>query len=238
MKFYDGLDRRFIPYKGWMKINKDGTFVRDELTLTDEGPFRIIIDTASHGNWHALYNLIDSKGNCILSKGVRKITYFSSLGYYLIEDNNEDELINRGDVKGGFRVKDFQEWYYVVTDDGQMDNSESLIHSLRVFQHKGFFGRFNIEGSVIENGSWLEKERVNINQSEYTAAMWADRGIWGMNVIDKRGYRHYFFGQGDFMTSYAHEVLISKYGTIFLEKDSWWYLKFLNGHMMKCFRNE
>ena len=169
MRFYDGLERRFIPYKGWMKVNKDASVVRDELTYEDggEGPFRIIdnIEAFYHGttHGHVLYNLIDSTGKTILSKWVRKITYYSSLGYYLIEDNNEDELVNRGDVKGGFRLSDYHEWYFVVTEEGNIENSESLIKSLRVLKHRGFSGRFNIGGFVIEDGRWLKDEKCDKN---------------------------------------------------------------------------
>ena len=227
-----------------MKVNKDASVVRDELTYEDggEGPFRIIdnIEAFYHGttHGHVLYNLIDSTGKTILSKWVRKITYYSSLGYYLIEDNNEDELVNRGDVKGGFRLSDYHEWYFVVTEEGNIENSESLIKSLRVLKHRGFSGRFNIGGFVIEDGRWLKDEKCDKNLSEYSSVMWTDHGIWGMNVINESGYRHYFFGEGDMMISYAHEVLCSNIGTIFLEKDSWWYLHFINGKMMKCFCNE
>lgn len=242
MIFYDGLDRKFIPYKGWMKVNKDSSLVRDELTYEDDGPYKIIdnIEAFYKGDakGHVLFNLVDSIGRIILPKWVRKITYFSSLGYYLIEDNNEDELINRGDVIGGFRLSDYQEYFYVVTEDGEIDNSESLIDGLKTLKYRGFFGRFNVGEYIIENGRWLENEKFDKNKSDYSAAMWADRGIWGMNVINESGYKHLFFGQGDFMINYAHEVLCSKIGTIFLKKDSWWYLRFLGGRMMKCFCEE
>ena len=73
MNFCDGLNRVFVPYKGYMIVSKDGSLVPDPLTQTDEGPFKIIIDVPSHGNWHALYNLVDDSGVKILPKGVRKI---------------------------------------------------------------------------------------------------------------------------------------------------------------------
>ena len=244
MRFYDGLERRFIPYKGWMKVNKDASVVRDELTYEDgdEGPYKIIdnIEAFYRGevNGHVLYNLIDSTEKLILSKWVRKITYYSSLGYYLIEDNNEDELVRRGDVKGGFLAKDYREWYSVVTEDGNIIEDSCLINSLRMLNHRGFCGRFNVGGFVIEDGIWLENEKCDKDMSNYSAAMWADRGIWGMNVINDSGYKHLFYGQGDMIINYAHEVLCSKIGTIFLKKDSWWYLRFLNGRMMKCFCDE
>lgn len=185
-----------------------------------------MIDTESHGLWHTLYNLESPTGIKLLKKGVRNITYFPP-GYYLIEDNNEDELINRGDVRGGFRANDYQEWYSVLADDGTIDNSETLINSLRMLKHRGFVGRFNICKYVIEDGRWIENEINDQNQSEFTSAMWADHGIWGMNVIDETGYRHHFFRQGDFMINYAHEVLINCCGSIFLEKDGTWFLRLL-----------
>ena len=244
MRFYDGLERRFIPYKGWMKVNKDASVVRDELTYEDgdEGPYKIIDNIeafyfgTTHG--HVLYNLKDSTEKLILSKWVRKITYYSSLGYYLIEDNNEDELLPLRDVKGGFRLSDYREWYSVVTEDGNIIEDSCLINSLRRLNHRGFCGRFNVGGFVIEDGRWLENEKCDKDMSNYSAAMWADSGIWGMNVINDSGYKHLFYGQGDMIINYAHEVLCSKIGTIFLKKDSWWYLRFLNGRMMKCFCDE
>lgn len=241
MRFYDGLDRRFIPYKGWMKVGKDSSLVRDELTIEGKGPFQIVTDTISHINWHTLdnchilYNLIDSAGKTILPKGVRQITYYSALGYYLIEDNNEDELINRGDVKGGYLVKDYRERCFVVTEDGTLDDSQETVSSLRILKNRGFCGRFNVDGLVIEDGRWLKNEKCDKNCSDYSAAMWADKGIWGMNEIKNSDYKHYFFGQGNMLINYAHEVLCSNIGSIFLKKEEWWYLRFLGGRMMKCF---
>ena len=134
MIFCDGLNREFFPYKGYMIESKDGSLVPDPLTMTDEGPFKIIIDTPSHGNWHTLFNLVDNTGMKIFQKGVRKIKYFS-IGFYLVEDNNEDELINKGDIKGGFRLRDYRETFWVIEDNGEvyLDNKENaeIIASLK-----------------------------------------------------------------------------------------------------------
>lgn len=80
----------FEPYKGLSIVSKDGKSKKFHI---DEGPLRIICDTLSHGNYHRLDNLIDSTGRKILAKGVRKIKY-DKQGFYIVEDNNEDELID------------------------------------------------------------------------------------------------------------------------------------------------
>ena len=80
----------FEPYKGLSIVSKDGESKKFHI---DEGPLRIICDTLSYGNYHKLDNLIDSTGRKILAKGVRKIKY-DKQGFYVVEDNNEDELID------------------------------------------------------------------------------------------------------------------------------------------------
>ncbi|MGN0186848.1 MAG: hypothetical protein ACI392_03775 [Paludibacteraceae bacterium] len=237
MNFVDGHRRVFIPYKGYMIVLKDGTMVKDPLTKTDEGPFEIVIDTLSHGNWHNLYNLIDNTGMNILPKGVRKITYYS-VGYYLAEDNNEDELINRGDVKGGFRLNNFRQTFWIIDDNGNVyfDNEENkeLFSSIRKLSNLTFVGRFLVDRFVIKDGIIID-DSSDPNESEYSSAMWADYGIWGMNVVNKDGHKHYFFGEGNEVINYVHEVLISHRGTIFLEKNGVWYLRWLSGRMKECF---
>lgn len=239
MNFCDGLNRVFVPYKGYMVVSKDGLQIADPLTKTDEGPFKIIIDTPSHGNWHTLYNLVDDTGMKFFPKGVRTIKYFS-VGYYLVEDNNEDELINNGDVKGGFRLRDYHQTFWVVEDNGRVypDNIENadIISSLKRLSGLAFAGRYQIDRFVIENGRVIDGS-YDPNESEYTSAMWADYRIWGMNVINRDGHKHYFFGEGNEVISYAHEVLISHRGTILLEKDGIWHLRWPGGRMVKCFYN-
>ena len=55
--FLDNCSREFVPYKGFCKILEDGSYVEDENTSEPNGPFKIICDPISHGNWHTLYNL-------------------------------------------------------------------------------------------------------------------------------------------------------------------------------------
>lgn len=121
--FVDNKERIFIPYKGWMKLTESGHFIKDELTIKNEGYLKIVPDPVSHGNWHTLYNLLDNDGKKILPNGVRRVTYFEE-GYYLLEDNNEDELINRGDIKGGFYVKDYIERANILFNDGRLLSQE------------------------------------------------------------------------------------------------------------------
>ena len=92
--FFDNQKRVFVPYKGWCRVDSNGEFIKDELTNDDTGPLEIIPDPLAHGNYHTLYNILNSTGEKILQKGVRDIKY-SSEGYYLVEDDNMDELRNR-----------------------------------------------------------------------------------------------------------------------------------------------
>lgn len=129
MEFLDGIIRSFRPYKGWMISTKDGE-KKDPLTCRDEGPLKICsgkhcnqygqeLSIANPGRWHYVYNIKDNDGNDILDRGVREITHYRE-GYYIVEFNNEDELINRGDVRGGFRCCDYVALYNVVFDDGRL----------------------------------------------------------------------------------------------------------------------
>ena len=121
--FADGRMRAFAPYKGWYIVDANGDAMGDPFTHEDLGPLTTIADPISHGNWHTLYNIQGKDGKKILSKGVRSIKYFRD-GYYLLEDNNEDELINRGDVKGGYLASDYVERFNVVFDNGTMLSDE------------------------------------------------------------------------------------------------------------------
>ena len=67
--------------------------------------------------------------------------------------------------------------------------------------------------------------------SGFTSAMWTDSGIWNINVEsnDKRYYG--LHGDGNNITSYIHELLISNRGEFILEKDDIWYLVKSNGEL-------
>ena len=82
--FLDNYSREFVPYKGFCKILEDGSYVKDENTSEPNGPFEIICDPISHGNWHTLYNLRDNKGEKLLSKGIRRIKYYAKCSIFLL----------------------------------------------------------------------------------------------------------------------------------------------------------
>ncbi len=375
--FVDGRTRAFAPYKGWYIVDANGDVMEDPFTREDSGPLTIIADPVSHDNWHALYNILGKDGKKILGKGVRSIKHFRD-GYYLLEDNNEDEIINRGDVMGGFLASDYVERFNVVFDDGSILSNEwydrvspavngfflvslngkenlvdfngkslldqyesglthffdnhafscnegvlyhidqtktSRVKQLRLFDLKGRFyvGRHSFDttmeadrsmlqqvlsrgrgSAIIENAetskqnivtkesyllfnNWYDSIRFSgvigqylvkiegrwklvdaaetelsesfedveaccgkytvttkndsyiiLNASEdilnkhYDSVMWADRGIWGLNIMVHGGRRHYFHGQGGDIIYYAHEVLISNRDSILLGIDGLW----------------
>lgn len=383
--FIDNKERIFVPYKGWMTRDSNGIESKDEFTTKIKGPFKDIPDPLGHGLYHTLDNLIGHDGKKILPKGVRHITFYPE-GYYYIDDNNEDELINRGDVRGGFLTKDYIEqknivntagkilsdiWfdeltpmvngYFRVSIDGKsnlMDIDGNLL--LKVYErnlcdyikgdgafsfHDGFLfsnspsgqtqirqfdsvlendttnlhllirgGRvcplaesiknirpnsvymiirdpdkkMNIfyEGCVIfnewyddirftgvkglflvkrenswklldiaertigcvfdniitsnfihnhmlvqNNGNYAVVNYQGVVQGGFTSAMWADKGIWGMNVVHNNRQEHYFHGQGNGIINYAQQVLTSMRGGFLLEKEYIWYLIDFNGDL-------
>ena len=115
--FIDNKERNFIPYKGWSSVDSEGIVEQDNFTIDDEGPFKNIPDPLSPGNWHTLSNLLDSKGKKILKKGVRFIKYHNE-GYYLLEDNNHDELSNK--YHGCIPMSEYVTKMNVVNLDGKL----------------------------------------------------------------------------------------------------------------------
>ena len=121
----EGKKRLFVPYKGWC-IDNMGELVKDPLINICVPPLQIIDDIEKHSeptqitNNHILYNILDKNGNEILSEWVRNISYINSHEIYLIEDNNEDDLIN----KYGYLNNDNRKKYNVVTKDGVLLSSE------------------------------------------------------------------------------------------------------------------
>lgn len=380
--FEDGKARAFVPYKGWYIIDNDGVASTDRLTKNADGPLKITSYLPASGNWHLLFNLLDKEGNNILSKGVRHITYHKE-GFYILEDNNEDELVNRGDVKGGFHAKDYIEKANIVFEDGRLLSDEwydkivshlsgyfkviqngqvkfidyngeqflpnitnlicfngseiyycqenflfkankerkTVIKELKSFNDLGRFrigqqtiilentydiqrlkeklskmhnsmiiiddlsseiGKMNIltkEGFLLFDewydritwfsgiaGTFLVKkdERwclVNVEDEclndlsydkfeitdyrfifgkrsdgkfdlispefsiigeEIESVMWADRGVWGMNIFNEEGKFHYYNGQGGDIIDYAHEVLISNANSFLILNNGKW----------------
>ena len=123
--FIDRKKRCFIQYKGWC-IDNMGETAKDPLMKLKESPLQIVNDIDKHAksnqilNTHILYNILDKSGNEILSEWVRNISYIISHEIYLIENNNEDEQIN----KYGHLNNEYWEKYNVVTKDGVLLSSE------------------------------------------------------------------------------------------------------------------
>lgn len=258
--FFDNCPREFVPYKGYKKIQEDGTFVDDDLITTPEGPFMIVPDPISHGNWHTLYNLVDKEGNKILPKGIRKITYYEE-GYYLLEDNNEDELINRGDVKGGFRAKDYHEYMNVMRTDGTLLSTDWFT---KVIPDMGFFRvshdsrcwkLVKISGEEIYYrrhelpfGCFIQQKSPNdfvVYNSllsklaeGYTSAIWNLRGVWGINILFEGKIHTYLHGEANAFLNYAHELLLRKNLILLLEKNGYWYYLDSMGNIVQCLKWE
>lgn len=115
--FLDNYSRNFIPYQGWIKENGE----RDELTFeSKKEKSLVVIHKLSHGNWHTTYNLQGKNGKMLLPNGVRSITRLEN-GYYVIEDNNEDELINK---YGSIPVNEYIESYQISSSDGVLLSRE------------------------------------------------------------------------------------------------------------------
>ena len=121
----EGKERTFVPYKGW-RVENMGQLVPDPLMhIANEPPLKIVddIDRFVNSNEishkHILYNVLDKCGKEILSKWVRKISYVTSLDIYFIEDNNEDELLEKNNYKF-FNSNEYCERHNVITNAGEL----------------------------------------------------------------------------------------------------------------------
>ena len=137
----------FEPYKGLSIVSLNGSPKKFHV---DEGPLRIICDTLSHGNYHHLDNLMDSTGRKILDKGVRTIKY-DKQGFYVVEDNNEDELINRYHCIPGDK---YEERHCIVLNNGTI-LANQWFDEIMVLPH-GYFKVFkeNKENLLNLNGEF------------------------------------------------------------------------------------
>ena len=257
--FLDNLSREMIPYKGWHIIRDDGTREEDSMFSESEGPFEIVTDTISHGdwrtgNWHTLYNLLDKNGNKLLPKGIRKIEYFQD-GFYLLEDNNEDELINRGDVKGGFLAKDYVSKMNVMREDGSLLGDEWFDE---VIPDVGFFRvRYNhhscwvkLSGEVFQthrikrgcvivcqDGKYAIHHSFGDRLTDYfKSVMWSYEGCWNVNLLSEGEETHFNFGEGCGIIYYAQQILIKNEVIALLEKDNIWYAFDSLKRLTACFR--
>ena len=104
----------FEPDKGYFIIDLKGN--SQKLTSVQEtGPLKEVVEMLSHGSYHALSNLLDPTGDKIFDKGVRSIKY-TQHGYYIVEDNNEDELLN----KYGYLNNEYQQEQCIVLPNGKI----------------------------------------------------------------------------------------------------------------------
>lgn len=253
--FLDNYSREFVPYKGFCKILKDGTTVEDENTAETDGPLKIICDPISHGNWHALYNLVDSNGKKILPKGIRTIRFYGD--YYLLEDNNEDELINSGEVKGGFNASKYSSQMNVMLNDGTIlfrewfNRIDPLGNYFRVYNKRGNVYYYSLNGAPfdkkiypirfgcvikpINNSFTIFNSLYDVIVEEYTSVMWSDVGLWIVELLHASNHEVYLHGQGTGIINYAHEILIKPTVLALVEKDDIWYAVDFKGRLTKKF---
>lgn len=253
--FPDNYSREFVPYKGYCKILEDGTYVKDENTSEPDGPFKLISDPGSHGNWHSLYNLVNREGVKLLPKGIRTIKYYGD--YYLLEDNNEDELINSGEVKGGFNARKYRSYMNIMLTDGSLLFKEwarkiepmgNYFHVYDAIGGEGFYSltgdRFDKNlfpikfGCVIKpksRGYTIYNSLYDAIIEECTSVMWTSEGIWTVELVHDGNHKTYCHGQGDAMINYAHEILIRPTVLALVEKDGIWYAVDSKGTLKKKF---
>lgn len=124
----DGKERTFVPYKGWC-VDNVGQLVPDPLLQIKEPPLMIVddidkfVNSSEISHKHILYNVLDKNGKEILSKWVRKITYVTALDIYLIEDNNEDELLEKNNYSG-ININEYCKRSNVITKEGLLLSKE------------------------------------------------------------------------------------------------------------------
>lgn len=179
--FLDNQKRVFVPYKGWGKIVSNEIFIKDELTINDTGPLEIIPDPLGHGNYHTLNNILKSSGGKVLQKGVRNITYFSE-GYYLVEDDNGDELINRF---GCIPVADYRNRANVVSNNGIILSDEwfdrvyPLVNGYFLVKRNGKRNLMDMNGNFL-----LKSFEKNLRNISHNVAYSFHEGIIYANSID------------------------------------------------------
>ena len=255
VRYLDNCDRVFIPYKGFCKILKDGSCVKDENTSEPSGPFEIIYDPISHGNWHTLYNLQDNKGKKLLPKGIRKIKYYGD--FYLLEDNNEDELINSGEVECGFNAAKYRSQMNVILTDGTLlfdkwfKKIDPLGNYFRVYDERGSVRYYSLAGDLYDRNIFpikfgcTIKPKKNVYSifnslydelvAECTSVMWSSEGLWIVELLHNGNHEVYLHGQGDAIINYAHEILIKSTVLALVEKEGIWYAVDSKGMLSKQF---
>ena len=150
--FFDNKEREFALYKGWMIIEPNGEMTKDEQTISIKGPLQTIPDPLSHRNYHALENLIGLNGEKILPKGVRHIRYYPE-GYYIVEDDNEDELINSS-KRGDFSASDIVKKMNIISERGEIlsdlwfDDVQRMVNGYFLVSRDGKANLIDINGNM------------------------------------------------------------------------------------------
>lgn len=239
--FPDKCPRIFVPYKGFCKILEDGKTIKDEIFADNEGPLHIVVEKLSHGNHHTLYNLTNGNGEKLLSKGIRSITYFED-GFYLLEDDNEDVLI---DEYGFIPISEYKSSMNVMKEDGML---LSDIWFLKVIPDIGFFRVcdqnkrwyfIKLTGEVFVEKKYHLKFECFIKElnrgyaifnsfydkilEEHSSIMWASKDLWEINLLHNGKFKRYFHDQASEILCYAHEILIKQNIIALVEEDDIWY---------------
>ena len=117
--FPDNKSRNFVPYKGWLIDELDGSQNQDYLTKDTQelGPLKRMSIRPKDCKSHWTYNLLDKNNEPIIPNNCRKISWCPQ-GYYIAYFDNEDDIYDSS--IGGFRSKDYRYGYWLVKDDGSL----------------------------------------------------------------------------------------------------------------------
>ena len=177
------------------------------------------------------------------------------IGEPIKKEVNEDELVNRGDVRGGFLTRDYVSKMNVMREDGSLLGEEWFDE---VVPDVGFFRvRFNhhwrwikLSGEIIQrhtiklgcvlvyhDGKYAIHHSFGDRLTDYfTSIMWSDNGIWNVKMISGDEETCFLHGEGGEIIYYAHEILIKNDVIALLEKDNVWYSFDLSKKLTPCFR--
>lgn len=262
--FVDGFAREFVLYQGWKVVNEDGELAPDPFFAEPVEPFKQIPDPLSHGNWHTLTNLINEDGAKLLPRGVREVTFFAD-GYYLLYDDNEDELVNRGDVKGGFLAKDFRSRMNVLRSDGTL-MSDDWFDDVSPLGNRLFIVTRGDDETIVDLDGIVQDKRLSHNDNgrtlklgfEYCAEngritifdplgntvtdkgqsiMWENNGgIWHVSLYCQGKETTFWYGQGGGVIFYSQALLIKNDSIALVELEGVWHLLSSNGQLTEVFR--
>ena len=135
-----------------MIIEPNGEMTKDEHTVSIKGPLQTIPDPLSHRDYHTLENLIGLNGEKILPKGVRHIRYYPE-GYYIVEDDNEDELINSS-KRGDFSASDIVKKMNIISERGEIlsdlwfDDVQRMVNGYFLVSRDGEANLIDINGNM------------------------------------------------------------------------------------------